>query len=217
MHFEVLVEDASGKLLLDEILPRLLATLDGTHSHRTIAYKGIGRIPKGLTPQGDPRKRILLDQLPRVLKGYGRSLQAVKAAVVVVLDLDSRDRELFQNELEAVLTSCNPSPRAVFSLAIEEIEAWLLGDPAACRSAYPRAKERVLSNYVQDSICGTWELLADALESRGAEGLKAQGWPAAGVAKCTWARRIGPFMDIERNRSPSFQVFRKSVAALADE
>lgn len=45
----------------------------------------------------------------------------------------------------------------------EEIEAWLLGDRHALLSAYPHAKMHVLNTYVQDSICGTWEVLADAV------------------------------------------------------
>ena len=41
-------------------------------------------------------------------------------------------------------------------------------------------------------------------------------YPGAGKAKCEWARRIAPHMDVDRNRSKSFQVFRDEVRRLAD-
>ena len=33
--------------------------------------------------------------------------------------------------------------------------------------------------------------------------------------KCEWARRIAPHMNVNRNRSRSFQVFRDGVKRLA--
>ena len=42
-----------------------------------------------------------------------------------------------------------------------------------------------------------------------------EGYPSSGIAKCDWARRIAPFMDINRNQSKSFQVFRDGVRRLA--
>ena len=44
-----------------------------------------------------PEKRILLDQLPRLLRGYGKSLPD-SCAVVVVVDLDKRDCMEFKRE-----------------------------------------------------------------------------------------------------------------------
>lgn len=92
MHFEFLVEDASGKIALDAIVPKILGPNYSDHSYRILAYKGVGRIPKGLGRRQDASKRILLDNLPRILRGYGRSLVAGSAAVVVVVDLDDRSR-----------------------------------------------------------------------------------------------------------------------------
>jgi len=42
------------------------------------AYKGIGRLPKNLKGTSDPSKRILLDQLPKLLRGYGKMPHTVK-------------------------------------------------------------------------------------------------------------------------------------------
>ena len=212
MHFEVLVEDQSGSIAVDAVLGKILGRNEALHSWKVHGYKGSGHIPKGLRGKTDPAKRILLDRLPKLLRGYGKSLDA-SSAVVVVVDLDDRDCMAFKRELLAVLNACRPRPTTLFRIAIEEIEAWLLGDRAAVKAAYPRAEDAVLDAYEQDAICGTWEVLADAVHAGGA---KALGGPAAGEAKCAWAREIAPHMIPDRNRSPSFRAFRDGVRRLAD-
>ncbi|MBU9522426.1 hypothetical protein KTE45_28620, partial [Burkholderia multivorans] len=163
MHIEVLVEDSSGARLLEILLPQIIGAHGAPHTWRVHPYKGIGRIPRGLTSRTDPAKRALLDQLPRLLQGYGKTPGV--DAVAVVVDNDARDSQEFLRELEGLRDQCNPAPTTLFSLAIEEMEAWLLGDQNALFAAFPRAKKDVLARYKQDSICGTWELLADAILS----------------------------------------------------
>lgn len=215
MHLEVLAEDQSGSIALEVILEKILGKNHSEHSWRILPHRGAGRIPRNLNPKSDPRKKFLLDQLPRLLRGYGRSL-ADHSAVVVVVDLDDRDCMKFKQELLAVLDDCDPSPRTLFRIAIEESEAWLLGDQAAVWQAYPKAKVSVLNGYKQDSICGTWERLADAVHPGGSARLKRSAWPETGKAKCEWAGRIAPHMDPDRNRSKSFQVFRDGIRNLAE-
>ena len=212
MHLEILVEDQSGKAFLQMALQRIVT---GDHTFRVHAYKGIGHIPKNLNKSTDLSKRILLDQLPRLLRGYGvafaKHMPYYKAGVVVVCDLDDKSREEFLHELTGVLDSCSPKPDAIFCLAIEEGEAWLLGDITSIKRAYPNAKQAVLASYVNDPICGTWEKLADAVYPGGAQALSTRGWQAVGTEKSRWANRITPHMDFAANRSPSFCHFRDSV------
>ena len=215
MHLEVLVEDKSGSIALDYILKKILGANGPVHSWRIHPYKGIGRLPKNLGGLANPSNRLLLDNLPSVLRGYGKSLTD-SSAVVAVVDADDKDCMAFKQELIGVLNACNPRPQTLFRIAIEEGEAWLLGDRAAVKSAYPNAKDAVLNSYVQDSICGTWELLADAVYSGGSKLLKKMGYPAAGVAKWDWAGKIAPHLDIDSNGSKSFQVFRDGVRKLAE-
>ena len=218
MHFEVLVEDQSGGIALDVLLEKLLGENGGTHSWRLHSYKGLGRIPKNLQTEADPQKRILLNRLPRLLQGYGRSFQATPDyCVVVVVDLDARDCGEFKRELVDVLSACHPRPRTLFRIAIEEAEAWFLGDREAVEAAYPGVRTGVLEQYDQDSVCGTWEVLADAVHAGGSAQLRRVGYPEVGKAKCEWARRIAPHMDVNDNRSKSFQVFRDGVRGLAGE
>ena len=214
MHFEILVEDASGEILLDRVLKKILGENGVTHTWRQHPYKGVGRIPKNLRKLPNRGTRILLEHLLRLIRGYGKSLDE-SSSVVVVVDLDDRDCMAFKAELLDVLEACNPRPRTLFRIAIEESEAWLLGDREALKTAYPNAKAGALSAYEQDSICGTWERLADAVHRGGAAALKRAGWRAAGTAKCEWADKIGAHMNPDRNRSKSFQVFRDGVRKLA--
>ena len=203
MHFEILVEDQSGKVALDSLVPRIIGL---NHSFKVISYKGIGRIAKNLKP-GDASKRILLTNLPRLLAGYGKSWQSYPAVVIVVCDLDNKCLNSFRNELIELLNTCNPRPETRFCIAIEEGEAWFLGDIPAIKQAYPKAKDAVLKTYTNDSICGTWEKLADAVYKGGAQSLSNQGWQTVGAEKSAWSEKITPYMDVDNNTSPSFNYF----------
>jgi len=213
MHLEFLLEDSSGERLVAQLLPHILGQQGVPHTWRMKAYKGIGRIPPGLSAKADPAKRMLLDQLPRLLQGYAKTPGI--DAVVVVLDADRRDCKAFLQELKSLLANCHPAPRTLFRLAIEETEAWYLGDRQGLLAAYPRARRNVLDRYVQDSVCDTWELLADAIHAGGSTAVKKTGWPLPGQIKHEWAEKITPFMNIHANASPSFARFRDGVQRLA--
>lgn len=217
MHFEILVEDLSGKKMLEILVPKII---DSDHTFKVHPYKGIGHIPKNLAAVGDANKRILLDQLPRLLRGYGKTFDNYPAdypaAVVLVCDLDDKCLKAFRQELFTILNSCNPQPETRFCIAIEEGEAWFLGDIPAVKSAYPKAKDTVLNAYVNDSICGTWERLADAVYNGGSATLSAKGWQAVGAEKSQWAEKISPCMDVANNVSPSFVYFRHKLLELAE-
>jgi hypothetical protein len=211
MHFEVLVEDQSGKKALDILVPKIVGD---AHTFRVHSYKGIGRIPKNMRDTKNASKRILTDNLPKLLKGYGRTSAGRRdypEAVIVVCDLDDKCLRAFRKELHKILNACNPKPYASFCIAIEEGEAWFLGDLPAVKAAYPKAKDGVLNSYLNDSICGTWEKLADAICPGGASALSAMGWQAVGAEKTRWAEEISPRMSVEDNDSPSFCYFRDKV------
>ena len=214
MHFEVLVEDRSGSITLDIALEKILGPNHSSHSWRIHAYKGLGHIPKNLNATADPSRRILLARLPRLLRGYRKSLDPDQCCVVVVVDADDRDCIAFKQELLGILSECDPRPRTLFRIAVEESEAWLLGDRHAVLAAYPNARKSVLDAYEQDSVCGTWEVLAAALLPSRAMG-RPIPWQEAGAAKCRWAEKIAPHLDVEHNASPSFQAFRDGIRSLA--
>lgn len=134
MHFEILVEDQSGKKSLDILVPKIIGN---EHTFKIHSYKGIGRIPKKLKPNENANKRILLDQIPRVLQGYGKAFADYDASVIIVCDLDDRCLKDFKRELIDILDSCSPKPVAKFCFAIEDGEAWFLGDVSAIKKSLP--------------------------------------------------------------------------------
>jgi len=75
--------------------------------------------------------RFFLENLPKLLKGYGRT-QAGRTGfsevVILVCDLDDKCLKAFRKELIGILDACDPKPETRFCMAIEEGEAWLLGD-----------------------------------------------------------------------------------------
>lgn len=218
MHLEILVEDQSGKKALDILVPNIIGP---NHTFVVRAYKGIGRLPKNLKGTSDPSKRILLDQIPKLLRGYGKTFAAYgknyQAAVIVICDLDDQCLKRFKHELIKLLNECDPQPLTRFCLAIEEGEAWFLGDLDAIAKAYPDVKSDILNSYVNDSICGTWEILADAIYPGGSKRLLERGWQEVGKQKSLWADNIAPHMNVSENKSPSFRYFYSQIIDLVSE
>ncbi len=215
MHFEILVEDQSGKKALDILVPKIIGD---DHTFNVHSYKGIGHIPKNLANTGDASKRILLNRLPKLLRGYGNTFanypENYPAAVFLVCDLDDKCLKAFRQQLFNILNACYPKPETRFCISIEEGEAWFLGDIPAIKTAYPKAKDAVLGAYVNDSICGTWERLAEAVYGGGSAALLAKGWQAVGSEKSQWAEKITPHMDVANNASPSFAYFKQKLLEL---
>ena len=151
MHFQFLIEDQSSAVLIRLIMEKIKAA----HPEITYddkAYKGLGGFTKKNTVK-ETKEGKLLNDLATVLRGFNKSLQYIPAVIIIVLDNDTRDPSTFLAELEAVAEQNHINVDHVFCLAVEEVEAWLLGDEAALFAAYPNAKTAVLRSYVQDSIC----------------------------------------------------------------
>lgn len=205
MHIEFLVEDGSGKVFLDLLLPKF-----GLDSYRIHSYKGVGRLPKSSSSNRHLTKRNgLLSNLKKLLEGYGKSLSQ-QDCVFVLFDLDDEDIQELRAKLLSLYSELRTPARAVVAIAIEEMEAWFLGDTIALQSAYPRLKTTILNTYKQDSVCGTWELLARILGHEH----EIKDWQKAGKLKSEWAEKITPHMCLNNNRSPSFLDFKNKIQSL---
>jgi hypothetical protein len=205
LRLHVLVEGPAEAAFLKHWFPRFLPQ----HTLTVIQHRGKGRLPGDFLRSVDARREGLLDQLPAKLRAYGRALNPATDRVLIFLDLDE-DRCLdLKARLLAVLDHCDPKPMVLFRLAIEETEAFYLGDSAAIRKAFPQAKLRRMKDYVQDSVCGTWELFQEVIGARTPD-------------KVDWAERMGLHLGIAwqgkgANRSPSFRQFCKALLLLAGE
>lgn len=211
MYFQFLIEDKSTEILVNHVLNKMKRQYPGKEIIWDIkSFGGIGHLQKrGNVLEQKTGK--LLNDLPMYMRGFNKVLRAMpNSALIVVLDNDKRDSQQFRKELEDIATSNMILCDYVFCVAIKEMEAWLLGDTEAIREAYPNAKMQCIKKYEQDGICETWEVLADMVYPKGLSKLKKKAGDAyteIGKAKCEWADRIGKYIHLHENHSPSYQYF----------
>jgi PII-like signaling protein len=184
--------------------------------YRMLSYKGIGGFKKGSNARNTKAEQLLTD-LPKRIKAFDAMLRHKTDAVLfIIVDNDQRDAAHFQEELDEIARREAIMIDHVFCIAVEEIEAWLLGDFEAIKAGYPKLVDRITSkhsNYKQDSICGTWEVLADMLNRKGLGDFLKQNPTVFDVGRCKseWAENIGKHINIRNNVSPSF---RRMIAQL---
>lgn len=211
MHFQFLIEDQSSTALIEILMKKISLNRDNV-TFNCKSFKGIGGyIRKNIAKEIKSGK--LLNDLPQYMRGLDKSLKDFPAVIFVVVDNDDRDTKVFLDELEQIAEINRITVDHVFCIAVEEVEAWLLGDEDAIVKAYPYAKLSALCAYEQDSICGTWEVLADVVYQGGVSQLKKDctTYFEIGKYKKKWAENIGIHMDVTRNNSPSFQYFMREI------
>jgi len=203
MQIDFLVEEPSMEVFLAALLQRRQSGLQ----YAIHVFQG---------------KRDLLRKLPSRLTAYSRWLGSAQR-IVVIVDCDQDDCHVLKARLEdmalgaGLATRSHPRADGSFSvvdrIAVEELEAWYLGDPEALRAAFPRLPENLCSGARfrnPDAILGgTWEALERLLRQH--------GYYQGGLAKMDLARRVAPHIDWTRNRSRSFQSFRQALDELLRE
>ncbi len=214
MHFEFLVEGQTELTALSILAKKIIGEYDQPHTWRIHKHRGIGKVPDDPTAKPNRNDPTLLHNLPAKLRAYGEE-DRDDVVVVILVDLDDRDDCIaFKSELVGFLDHCRRKPNSLFRIAIEELEAWFLGDHLAIKQAFPSVHQEVLDGYIQDSQCGTWEKLADAIYPGGLAALTRQyGKRSVRILeeKRVWAKEICPHLDINNNLSPSFQYFRDGI------
>lgn len=206
--FYFLVEDQSGGKLVEAVMEKLLAERPDVE-YECKSFKGIGGLSWKMSASKTKTGKLLND-LAIYLRGFNRKLQYTPSVLVVVLDNDTHNTELFYQELYSVAKRNLITMDHIFCIAVEEMEAWLLGDEQAIMSAYPNAKIKILHSYQQDSICGTWEILANVVYPGGLLKLQKNG-ENPGRLKSEWAVNIGQYLNLNNNKSPSFQHFLTEI------
>ena len=215
MYFQFLIEDRSAEILIGHLMGKIKEYYPGNEIYYdSKSFKGIGHLKK----TGDLLERktgSLLNDLRMYLRAFDRKFSRMKeVSIVIVLDNDMRDVKRFREDLKLLAIESMVFTDHVFCIAVKEMEAWLLGDIEAIEAAYPHIRKSVIKNYNQDGLEDTWEVLADAVYKNGLKGLRKKAdnaYTEIGKAKAEWADRIGGFMNLECNRSPSFQYFITSI------
>lgn len=197
MHLEFLLEEPSAEAALNNLLPKLI--LKDETTWRLIVYNG---------------KSDLLSGLEGALRGYA-SWITEDYRLVILLDRDEQDCKVLKQKLNSIAESANlvtksqnPFFQVLNRIAIEELEAWFLGDPTAIRAAYPKVRQFEHQEKYRDPDNvrgGTWEALESLLQKA--------GYYPNGLPKIEAARRISSFMNPQINKSKSFQVFHEGLQA----
>ena len=213
MRLEILVEGTTEEAVLKVLLKKIIKETDKGHTWAIHPHRGIGSIPKNLAREPKKSNSTLLHNLPAKIRAYGKDKDN-DLVVIVLVDLDNKDCKKFKKEIEDIFNFYSPVFDFLVRLAIEELEAWFLGDKTAVKKTYPNVRENVLDSYKQDSICGTWETLAEAVYKGGVKELHSRyGKRSSQILgqKRKWARNICHHMDVDNNESPSFRCFRDGI------
>ncbi len=201
MNLEVLVEERSAEQALPVLLPRIVPDAD----FEVRVFQG---------------KTDLLKKLPDRLRGYATWITAADTCLVVLVDRDDDDCLALKADLEKIAAAAGLlTPRVapvdsradvISRIAVEELEAWFFGDIPALCAAYrriPVSLARQAKYRDPDAIAGgIWEALERLLQAR--------GYHVGGFAKVAAATEIERHMNVDANRSRSFQVFRDGVRRL---
>lgn len=199
MTIHILVEGASERAFLERWLPRLLPS----QYVRVHPHQGKGSLPRVWNAPPDKKARGLLDQLPAKLRGLAQALDPHSDGILVLLDADNDEPDVLRASIAAVVEQCAPQLRLRVSVAVEETEAFYLGDLRALQRAYPNADHEKARSYQPDSICGTWELFGEIVGDGGGN-------------KVAWAEAMGPYVTTRaaESRSPSFRCMLQAVGEL---
>lgn len=199
IRLEVLVEEPSAEEALRLILPGLL---EGRASFKLINMRNKGR---------------LLRELPARLRGYERQIaKGEDLRIVVLVDRDKDDCSQLKKRMEAMAreaglaTKSNPTKDGSFwvvnRIAVEELEAWFIGDTKALRKAFSKLPARFPSSFSHPDNGGSWERLYRFLKQHG---IYKSSYP-----KIEAARKISLHIDPLRNNSLSFRHFCSGVLSL---
>ena len=200
MHIELLLEEPSAEAFFRGFFPRILP--DGV-TWNPIVFQG---------------KSDLLLNLVKRLKGYKAWLPA-DWRIVVLVDEDREDCRELKNKLEAAARAAalvtktsarNGQFQVLNRIAVEELEAWFLGDSPSLVAAYPGISPNFGTKVAYrdpDGIRGgTWEALERLLQ-------KAGHFPG-GLPKIEVAREMGARINPVAGASRSFQQFVNGIACL---
>jgi hypothetical protein len=198
-RLEVLVEEPSMEEALRHLLPKIIGN--------RAMWKVINMRSKG---------RLMKD-LPNRLRSYKQRMDGgEEIKVIVLVDRDNNDCEELKRKLETMArnaglqTKSVPGTDGAFQvvnrIAIEELEAWFIGDTAALQCAFTSLEGvRFPSSFNNPDKGGTWERLHRFLKQNG---IYRNSFP-----KIEAARNIAKHMDPGRNRSRSFQCFFQGLEA----
>jgi hypothetical protein len=191
-HIEFLVEEPSAEAFLRNILPKVI--------NRRATYKIIAHQGKG----------DLLKKLDGKLRSYSKIL-SLGDKVVVLVDQDKEECIELKENLDKIALNAGLSIKSkpekdkiivVNRIAIEELEAWFLGDESAIKQSYINVRHIPKSFKNPDNLTNSWERLEALLRDFKYRNLK---------GKIEVAKKISEKMDPAHNLSASFRCFLEGI------
>ena len=211
MRVEILSEDRSGGVVLQRLTNCILKQYTQDFESYLRPHRGCGYWPDHPDEKPEPLSAGLLELLPAKLRAYDKVYAGTDIIVIVCINSDDHDPEELMSKLKDTCRRYARDLSTVIAISVEEMESWILADKNAILLAYPEADLKRLSEYEQDSICGTWEVLCDVLLREQSHRIKKIGYPAIGQYKATWAEKISKYMLPANNVSPSFKKFELAL------
>ena len=211
MRVEILSEDRSGGVVLQRLTNCILKQYTQDFESYLRPHRGCGYWPDHPDEKPEPLSAGLLELLPAKLRAYDKVYAGTDIIVIVCIDSDDHDPEELMSKLKDTCRRYARDLSTVIAISVEEMESWILADKNAILLAYPEADLKRLSEYEQDRICGTGEVLCDVLLREQSHRIKKIGYPAIGQYKATWAEKISKYMLPGNNVSPSFKKFELAL------
>lgn len=185
----IFTEELSAKRLLDVVIPKVIPV--NTY-HRVYPHQGKEDLEKALK-----------NTLPTISRTPG-------SRIIIMRDQDTGECEEVKRNIQEII-GLNCQCEYLVRIACKELESWYLGDLNALQFAYPRFKpdqyqnRSVLRNVDNINFPDRY-LLQIIPEFRN----------RAYLPKIEVAESIGPHLDINNNRSHSFNHFIQAVRRLTE-
>jgi hypothetical protein len=198
MYFEIFVEELSAEETLKNLIPKIIGD---PHQFNIHAYSG----------KSDFKKKILSR-----LKGY-KNYITDNHKIFLLLDNDENSCYDIKTELEdycqkarLISKSKAKDPKkfhVITRVVVKELESWFFGDMPAIKTAYPKIPKNKLKKYRDlnpDKLSGgTWEKLHEVLKSG--------GYYPRRYSKIEVSQKISPYMNVNNNKSISFNQFKQAL------
>ncbi len=183
-RIEILTEEPSMEEFLKILLPKIVP------SHWILDQNYFIRKHEG--------KSDLHKSIPKKMKAFSNNFYQ-KTGIFILQDQDSNNCKLLKQQIQNLCNINNPCP-VLIRIICTELESWYLGDMQAIEQAYPTFKATTHQNKAKyrnpDNIANAGEELQKILPT---------------FKKIESAKKIAHFIDIQNNKSTSFQQFVNGI------
>ncbi|MDB5255872.1 MAG: hypothetical protein JWM14_567 [Chitinophagaceae bacterium] len=185
-RLEILVEEKSMESLLRVLLPKVLPSK---------WQLDVNCFVRSFEGKSDLQKSI-----PKQVRAFSHFPEPI--GVIILHDQDSADCKKLKQKLKKMVVQ-NGDCNHLIRIVCKELESWYIGDFAAVKQAYPTFKSEQFikkAKYRNPDLCNASFELRQILPE---------------FQKVTSANKIGHFLDLNNNKSESFNQFVSGIMNFA--